>query len=55
VLGTSDALKKGDLPIRRVAVLRDTSTPGTPDFVMLTARLPAAQAKLIGAIIGAPE
>src|SRR5271165_2456015 len=29
-LGTSNALKRSDLPIRRVAVLRDRSTPATP-------------------------
>jgi hypothetical protein len=54
-LGTSGALKKSELPIRGVAVLADSSTPGTPNFVLLTARLPATQAKLIDAIINAAE
>jgi hypothetical protein len=54
-LGTSDALKKSGEPVCGIAALVDTTSPGTPDFVMLTVRLPPSQAKLTDAILKAAE
>jgi hypothetical protein len=54
-LGTSDRLRKDALPVHGMATLRASGTPGSPDFYLLTVRLPAAQASLSGAIVAHAE
>jgi hypothetical protein len=50
-LGTSARLRKDALPIHGMATVRSSGTPGSPDFYLLTVRLPAAQASLSSAIV----
>jgi hypothetical protein len=54
-LGTSDRLRKDSLPIQGMAKLKESVPPGSPDFFLLTVRLPANQAHLSGAIIAQAE
>ena len=54
-LGTSDRLRKDSLPIRGMAKLEESVPPGSPDFYLLTVRLPANQTPLSSAIIAAAE
>ncbi len=54
-LGTSDRLRKDALPVVGMAKLEESGTPGDRDFVLLTVRLPAAQARLATAIVGQAE
>jgi hypothetical protein len=54
-LGTSDRLRKDSLPIRGMAKLEESVPPGSPDFYLLTVRLPADQAQLSSAIVAQAE
>jgi hypothetical protein len=54
-LGTSDRLRKDLTPIRGMAKLEESVPPGSPDFYLLTVRLPANQAHLSSAIIAEAE
>jgi hypothetical protein len=54
-LGTSDRLRKDSSPIQGMAKLEESAPPGSPDFYLLTVRLPADQAHLSSAIIAEAE
>jgi hypothetical protein len=54
-LGTSDRLRKDSTPIRGMAKLEESAPPGSPDFYLLTVRLPANQAHLSSAIVAQAE
>jgi hypothetical protein len=54
-LGTSDRLRKDSTPIQGMAKLKESVPPGSPDFYLLTVRLPANQAHLSSAIIAEAE
>ena len=52
-LGTADRLARAALPV--VGLARIVDSPDGPDLYLLSARLPAAQASLAPAIVGAAE
>jgi hypothetical protein len=54
-LGTSDRLRKDSTPIQGTAKLEESVPPGSPDFYLLTVRLPANQAHLSSAIVEEAE